>query len=86
MSIDIGVLIVGESAPSGNINSDANYDDWVWLNHVTGEMRKFNPSTGQYDISIPVPSHNHEGLTGTRTIDGHTLTFTNGLLTGYQAP
>jgi len=26
------------------------------------------------------------GISGTRTIQGHTLTFTNGILTGYQAP
>jgi len=30
----------------------------------------------------PIP----DGLTGTRVIDGHTLTFTAGILTGYEAP
>lgn len=62
MAIDIGVLIVGTETPSGNINSDADKDDWVWLNYITGEMHKFNPNTGQYDITIPVPSHLHETL------------------------
>jgi len=105
MTVDIGVLIVSTSAPSGSIKSDADMSDWIWLNPNTGAIKAYNPATGAFDIHIPISSHEHlmsaitglvdalagkadsfSGLTGTRTIDGHTLTFTNGILTGYQAP
>jgi len=105
MSIDVGVLVVGASSPSGKVKSDANMDDWIWLNPDTGELKKFNTSSGSFDIDIPIKFHEHlmsaitgltdalagkadsfTGISGTRTIDGHTLTFTNGILTGYQAP
>jgi len=101
MTIDIGVLIVGTSTPSGYIRSDANQDDWIWINPETGDWHKFNIATGQYDIVIPVALHDHPelndinftgtisvggeaGLTGSKVLDGKRLTFTNGILTGYE--
>jgi len=103
--MQIGTLVISDVVPSGTVVTEANQDDWIWLNPDTGVIRKFNPATSQFDLDIPVPSHEHlmsaitglvdalagkapafTGLTGTRTIDGHTLTFTNGVLTGYEAP
>lgn len=124
MSIDLGILVVSTSSPSGYVKTDADRDDWIWLNPLTGEMHKYNPATGEYDINIPVKAHEHlmsaisgladalaskaaldhthtslgdinftgtissggePGLTGTRILDGKTLTFKNGLLVGYEA-
>jgi len=64
-----------------------------------GKVYKMNPSNSEYDQEVTGLVTDEEltdalagkapvftGLTGTRTIQGHTLTFTNGILTGYQAP
>jgi len=62
MSIDIGVLIISENTPSGRVRSDADRSDWVWLNPSTGALKRYNPGTEQFDIEIPVKSHEH-GIT-----------------------
>ena len=41
---------------------------------------------GNINFTGSISAEGSAGLTGTRTIDGHTLTFKNGILTGYQAP
>jgi len=64
-----------------------------------GKIYGMNPSSSKYDIEVEGLTTDEEltealagkadsfsGLTGTRIIDGHSLTFTNGILTGYQAP
>uniref|UniRef100_A0A6M3L1M5 Uncharacterized protein n=1 Tax=viral metagenome TaxID=1070528 RepID=A0A6M3L1M5_9ZZZZ len=45
-----------------------------------------HPTHGDINFTGTVSADGDEGLTGTRTIDGHVLTFKKGLLTGYQAP
>jgi len=57
MSIQIGTLIVSDVVPSGNVISEANRDDWIWLNPNTGELHKFNPNSGQFDVNIPIKDH-----------------------------
>lgn len=71
MTIDIGNLVVSTSAPGGNIKSDADMSDWIWLNPSNGEIKRFNPSTGQFDIAI---EHTHTSFgniafNGTITVD-----------------
>ncbi len=60
MPIQIGTLIISDVAPSGNVITEANQDDWIWLNPDTGEIHKFNPSTSLFDINIPVSGHASE--------------------------
>jgi len=55
MPIQIGTLIVSESMPSGSVVTEANQDDWIWLNPTTGRMCRYNPSTSEYDREIPIP-------------------------------
>jgi len=99
MSLDIVVWVISTSPPSGDVSTDANRDDWIWLNPETGELHKFNTQTGQFDIDIPVKSHSHEGLehlldiitllnsgiTGSKTVGGYKFTFNHGVLTGFEA-
>jgi len=41
---------------------------------------------GDINFTGTISVDGEAGLTGTRTIDGHTLTFKNGILVGYSAP
>ena len=41
---------------------------------------------GGINFTGTISANGQLGLTGARTIDGHTLTFKNGILVGYQAP
>jgi len=41
---------------------------------------------GDINFTGTISADGQVGLTGTRTIDGHALTFKNGILVGYQAP
>jgi len=43
-----------------------------------------HPTHGDIDFTGTVKADGDEGLTGQRTIGGHTLTFKKGLLVGYQ--
>jgi len=45
-----------------------------------------HPELGDINFTGSISSGGEAGLTGQRTIDGHILTFKNGLLVGYQAP
>uniref|UniRef100_A0A6M3J6Y2 Uncharacterized protein n=1 Tax=viral metagenome TaxID=1070528 RepID=A0A6M3J6Y2_9ZZZZ len=71
----------------------------IWLDTSGGMVERDTngpwASIIDLDISDAIATHtalpdahhpSNVGLTGTRTIDGHTLTFKNGLLVGYQAP
>jgi hypothetical protein len=74
MSIDIGVLIVSTSAPSGYVKTYANQNNWIWLNPTTGAIKKFNASTSQFDIDVSVATHSHPNhgdinFTGTISAD-----------------
>ena len=62
MSIDLGVLVVSASAPSGYIKTDAEGSDWIWLNPNNGELKAYNSVSGQFDIAISVASHLHPTL------------------------
>jgi len=41
---------------------------------------------GNINFTGTISSGGEAGITGSRVIGGHTLTFKNGLLVGYQAP
>ncbi len=85
---------------NGWINTNPDRTKWIKVDPETGGLYRYNPDNGQYDIPLPIAlesitgledalagkANSFSGLTGTRTIGGHTLTFTNGILTGYQAP
>jgi len=94
---DTYYIVVSDDTPTLPIGWE-NYA--LWLEPDTGQWHKYNG--GWQAISSPlmsIPSQigdvnftgtisvdGEEGLTGERTIDGHVLTFTKGILTGYQAP
>lgn len=98
MSKELGVLIVQEAEPSGNLASDEF--NAIWIKVSTNQIYKLNKETGLWDV-CPIPSHGHtelgninfigtistagqQGLTGSRTIGGLTITFKNGLLVGFS--
>ena len=54
-------------------------DIFALLNHT-------HPTHGDINFTGTISVDDYVGISGTRTIDGHTLTFKNGILTGYQAP
>jgi len=82
------------------INTNFDRTKWIRVDPESGGIYRYNSENGQYDIPLPIAlsaitglidalagkAPIFIGLTGTRTIGGHTLTFTNGILTGYQAP
>ena len=45
-----------------------------------------HPTHGDINFTGTISVDGQEGLTGSRTIEGHTLTFKNGILVGYEAP
>ena len=45
-----------------------------------------HPELGDINFTGSISADGEAGLTGSRTIDGHTLTFKSGLLVGYEAP
>lgn len=45
-----------------------------------------HPTLGDINFTGTISADGQAGLTGSRTIDGHTLTFKNGILVGYTAP
>lgn len=61
MSIDIGILVVSEGTPSGNIKSKPSMADWLWFKPSTGRWHKISPSTGLWE-EVEVPSHLHPTL------------------------
>ena len=89
-----------EILENGWVNTNPDRTKWIRIDPESGGLYRYNSENGQYDIALPIAlsaitgltdalagkSPTFTGLTGTRTIDGHILTFTNGVLTGYQAP
>ena len=43
-----------------------------------------HPTHGDINFTGTISADGEAGLTGSRTIDGHTLTFKNGILVGYS--
>uniref|UniRef100_A0A6M3JVB5 Uncharacterized protein n=1 Tax=viral metagenome TaxID=1070528 RepID=A0A6M3JVB5_9ZZZZ len=80
--------------------NEANRDVLLWVNSATGAVKRFNPETQHYDISFnfnhihtdleninltgTVSANGNQGLSGSRVVSGKRLTFTNGLLTGFE--
>jgi len=65
-----------------------NEADGHWYERLSAYWEKVNGAVnfGDTNFTGTISVDGDEGLTGTRTIDGHVLTFKNGILTGYQAP
>lgn len=80
MSIDIGIVVVSEAAPSGNVSSDPSMDDWVWLKPSTGAWHKYNGGSWE---EVAVPAHEHEGVSG-RFSDITRLDIVNGIVVGVE--
>lgn len=67
---------------------------WAWIQPSTGklfvwtngEWVETDITTDSIKLSGSISTDGQEGLTGSRTIGGHKLTFKNGILVGYQAP
>jgi len=63
------------------------YDDSVWvLKHTISFADHTHPTLGDINFTGTISAGGEAGITGARTIDGHTLTFKNGILVGYEAP
>ena len=62
--------------------NEANRDFQLWWNPTTYALKRWNSETESYDIDVEFL--HPDGLTGTKVIDGKQLTFTNGILTGYE--
>lgn len=59
---------------------ETHRDTKLWLNPDTGELKRFNTQSGNYDIVV---GHLTDGIsTSVSTKGNKTLVFTNGLLTG----
>ncbi len=67
-----GHVTISIGVPSG----DSVPPNWLWLDPDTGKL--YYLKDGNWTETVTV------GLTGSRVIDGKRLTFTNGLLTGYE--
>lgn len=82
------LLWIGDTAPEfpepppDHIISEGARDTKLWWNTTTGILYQYNSTTEEYDIEVNFV--NSSGLTGTKVIDGKSLTFTNGILTGYE--
>lgn len=59
MSIDIGILVVSEGTPSGNIKSEPSMADWLWFKPSTGRWHKHTDGSWE---EVEVPSHLHPTL------------------------
>jgi len=75
MTIDIGVLVVSEREPSGNINTDPSMADWLWFEPSTGRWHQYNTGTSSWEAA-DVPSHLHPTLgdinfIGTISVNGY---------------
>ena len=71
-----------ENLPPDHEWSEANRDAVLWWNPTTGAVKKYNSETEEYDIDVEFL--HPQGLSGTKVLDGKQLTFTNGILTGYE--
>ncbi len=74
MTQDISILFVQENTPSGNIQSDPERGNAIWIKASTGEVREWNAAMSQWDL-CPVPPHSHAthgdiNFTGTVSVDG----------------
>ncbi len=76
------------------INTNFDRTKWVRFDVEAGKWYTYNPGTSLYDLPISfqdpdftgtVSVDGNAGLTGTRTIGGYKMTFTKGLLTGFEA-
>ena len=62
-------------------------EDGTWGLQATISLASHShPTHGDINFTGAVSVDSEAGITGARTIDGHTLTFKNGILVGYEAP
>ena len=71
-----------DNLPEGYEWSEESRDALLWWNPATGAVKRFNSETGDYDLDVEFLHPN--GLTGSRVINDKRLTFTNGILTGFE--
>lgn len=71
MTVDVGILVVSEATPSGNISSDPSMDDWVWLKPSTGVWYNYDADTSQWvEVGHLHPTLGDIEFEGTITVDG----------------
>ncbi len=81
MSIDIGIVVVGEAAPSGSVTSDPSMADWLWFQPSTDTWHKYNGSTW---VAVAAPSHGHGGVTGEFEGTFKKIKIENGIVTEFE--
>jgi len=76
--------------PSSSMATDAEVAaaiaDHATLPDAHHSQDHTHPTHGDINFTGTISAGGEAGLTGSRTIDGHTLTFKNGILVGYEAP
>ena len=68
--------------PDSWVWDEANRDVKLWWNPTTKELKRFNSVSGHYDLDVEFK--HPDGLTGSRVISDKRLTFTDGILTGFE--
>jgi len=81
LTLDLAALRVIEQE-----ELDAHLAQYAALPDVHHPQSHSHSTLGDINFTGTVSADGQPGLTGARTIDGHTLTFKDGLLVGYQAP
>jgi len=56
------------------------------LSSVYAVIAHGHPTLGDINFTGTISADGEAGVTGSRVIDGHRLTFKNGILVGYEAP
>ena len=87
-------VVVSDVEPSIPPNG-YNIFDWKWFQPSTGRWYSYDSgwvllggdpqNIGSVNFNGSVLADGNAGLTGTRVVGNHKLTFTKGLLTGFEA-
>lgn len=63
----------------------SEFNDGAWAEVATLSMAGHNhPTLGDVNFTGTISADGEQGITGQRTIAGHTITFRNGILVGFS--
>ena len=68
--IELRSLVVSDSAPSGNISSDATMENWLWYKPTPNEWHIYK--SGQW-VLIPKPLFSIPEILENKTLEGTTV-------------